>query len=128
MLLKKTTRERKEKIGHVLAAIIILVHALEKHELHEDSWLFFAISGIVFLGVAIMHHRIAKVFPYVDGVFFIIEAMLYAIIAAEYFHKGKKALPWCYVFATIAYTVSAFIRAKKGKAKHTHSNDPKINT
>jgi len=121
MLLKNINRERKEKIGHILAAFIILVHAFEKYDLQESSWPFFAIAGIIFLCIAIMHHRIAKVFPYVDGVFFIIEALLYAIIAAEYFHKGKKALPWCYVFTAVAYVIAAFIKGKKGKAKHTHS-------
>ena len=125
MLFKNTNREKKEKIGHIMAAFIILVHAFEKYDLQEDSWPLFAISGIIFLCIAILHHRIAKVFPYVDGVFFVIEALLYAIIAAEYFHKGKKALPWCYVFAAVAYVVTAFIKGKKGKAKHMHSNQLK---
>ncbi len=118
MSLLKGNKEKKEKLGHMLAAFIILIHAYEKYDLNESSYIFFAVAGLTFLCVAIMHHRIAKYFPYVDGVFFVIEAIIYAVVAAEYFHKGKKGLPWCYVFATIVYLVVAVIKGKKGKAKH----------
>ena len=61
--------------------------------MRESSWSFFAAAGLVFLCVALMHHRIAKVFPYLDGVFFVIEAIVYAVVAADYFSMGKKGLP-----------------------------------
>jgi uncharacterized membrane protein YobD (UPF0266 family) len=110
--------ETKEKIGHIIAGVIILVHAYEKFDLHESSYIFFLIAGLVFLSVAVFHHRLAKRFLYVDGVFFVIEGILNGIIAANYFHKGKKALPWCYVFVAIMYGVVAVIRARKGKEKY----------
>lgn len=120
----------KQKLGHILAAMIILVHAWEKYELHEQSWVFFAIAGIVFLAVALLHHRIAKVFTYVDGVFFLIEAALYMLIAIEYFHLGKKALPWAYVFATVCYCAAAVIKGKKGsrvhRAHHAAQESPEV--
>jgi hypothetical protein len=31
-----------------------------------------------------------KPFLYADGFFFVIEAMVYAVIAADYFHQAKK--------------------------------------
>lgn len=112
----------KQKLGHIMAAMIILVHAWEKHELHEHSWIFFAVAGIVFLAVALLHHSIAKVFPYVDGVFFLIEAAVYMLIAIEYFHLGKKALPWAYVFATVCYCVAAVIKGRKRSRIHRQHN------
>jgi hypothetical protein len=117
-LLFKRKSEKKEKLGHIIAGIIILVHAYEKFDEHEASYFFFLIAGVIFLSVAIFHHRLIHRFLYIDGVFFIIEAILYAIIAADYFHAGKKALPWCYVLVTILYCVAAVIRARKGKEKY----------
>ena len=114
----KRKSEKKEKIGHIIAGMIILVHAYEKFDLHESSYIFFLIAGAIFLSVAIFHHQLKHRFLYIDGVFFIIEAILYAIIAADYFHQGKKGLPWCYVLVTILYCVVAVIKAKKGKEKY----------
>jgi len=114
----KRRSETKEKIGHIIAGVIILVHAYEKFDLHESSYIFFLIAGVIFLSVAIFHHKLIHHFLYIDGVFFTIEAILYAIVAADYFHEGKKALPWCYVFVAVMYCVAAVIRAKKGKEKY----------
>jgi hypothetical protein len=116
-----TTNNRKDKtkkLAHIFAGIIILVHAYEKYELDEGSWLIFLTAGIAFLLVAILHHRLVYIFPYVDGVFFFIEAILCAFIAVDYFVHGKKGLPWCYVIASAAYLFAAFIKGKKGKAIH----------
>jgi hypothetical protein len=119
----KRNPEKKEKFAHILAGLIILVHAYEKFDLHHASYIFFLIAGIVFLTVAILHHQLAHRFIYIDGVFFVIEGILYGIIAADYFHEGKKGLPWCYVFVAIMYGIAAVIRARKGKKKylkHSH--------
>lgn len=111
-------KDKKEKLAHILAGVIILVHAYEKFELGESSYIAFLFAGIIFLAVALLHHRLAKRFPYIDGVFFIIESIVYAIIAADYFHLGKKALPWCYVFVAVAYVFVAYKKAKQGALKH----------
>ena len=117
MALLKVRKEKKEKLVHILAGLIILIHAYEKYDLQESSYIFFFVAGIAFLSVALLHHRLAKHFPYVDGVFFIIEAVIYAVIAADYFQQGKKGLPWCYVVCTIAYVIAAFIKGRRGKAR-----------
>lgn len=117
-LLFKRNPEKKEMLAHIIAGVIILVHAYEKFDLQESSYIFFLIAGIIFLCVAVFHHRLAHRFFYIDGIFFLIEASLYAIIAADYFHEGKKALPWCYVLVTIGYCFVAVIKAKKGKEKY----------
>src|ERR1700712_612959 len=117
MLRKRVNNEKKEKLAHILAGLLILVHAYEKFELQEDSYIIFLIAGIVFLSIALLHHKLVRRFPYADGVFFVIEAILYAVIAADYFHQGKKGLPWCYAFASLAYIVTAIVKGKKGKAR-----------
>ena len=119
----KGNKEKREKLIHIFAGIIILVHAYEKYQLHEHSYIFFLIAGLVFLTVAIVHHKLAKVFSYADGVFFVIEAAIYAVVAADYFHLGKKGLPWAYIFASVAYLVAAYIKGKKGKAKQRGSTN-----
>lgn len=75
----------------------------------------------MFLLVALLHHKLVYLFPYVDGVFFFIEAILCALIAADYFEQGKKGLPWCYVIAAVLYLFVAFIKGKKGKAIHQNN-------
>ena len=111
-------KEKKEKFAHILAGIVILVHAYEKYDKHEGSYTAFIIAGVIFLGVALLHHRLVKSFPYIDGGFFVIESILYAIIAADYFSVGKKGLPWCYVIVTIIYLFIAFKKGKQGAAKY----------
>ncbi|MEO7801190.1 MAG: hypothetical protein ABIR81_04285 [Ginsengibacter sp.] len=106
--------------------MIILIHAWEKYALYESSYVFFVIAGVVFLLVALLHHRIAKLFSFVDGVFYVTEAAVYMIIAIDYFHLGKKALPWAYVLATIGYLVAAVIKGKKGSREHRRHHAPNI--
>jgi hypothetical protein len=94
-----------------------LVHAYEKFDLHESYYIFFLIAGVIFLSVAIFHHKLIHHFLYIDGVFFTIEAILYAIVAADYFHEGKKALPWCYVFCSSDVLCCCSYQGKKRQRK-----------
>lgn len=117
-LLRKNKSEKKQKLAHILAGVLILVHAYEKFDKHEPAYLFFVVAGVIFLSVALLHHKLIHHFHYIDGVFFLIEAALYGVIATEYFHEGKKGLPWCYVFCVVAYTVAAIVVARAGKKKY----------
>ncbi len=110
--------EKKEKIAHFIAGFIILVHGYERYDLQKPAYIFFFIAGILFLSLAFFHHRVAHRFPYIDGVFFLIESFCYGMIAADFFHEGKKALPWCYAVVTIAYCIVGIIKAFKGKTKY----------
>ncbi len=116
--LKEGIKKRNERFAHILAGCIILLHGFEKFDSNKSLFVLFAIAGLVFLTVAALHARIAKFFPYVDGVFFVIESVTYFFIAIEYFHLGKKGLPWCYVFASAIYLVVAILKAIKGKKKY----------
>ncbi|MGK4568868.1 hypothetical protein [Flavobacterium sp. 3HN19-14] len=79
--------------------MIILLHAVERYESGHATYPVFAVFGLVFLGVAAFHHKLAAKFRYIDVLFFSIEATLSFVIAYEYFHAGKSALPYVYIFA-----------------------------
>ena len=117
-LLFRKNKEKKEKFAHILTGVIILVHAYEKFDEGRDSFIYFLTAGIIFLSIAIFHHRLVRRFHFIDGVFFVIESCLYAVIAAEYFNAGKKGLPWCYVATAIIYLFVAFKKGKIGIVKY----------
>lgn len=92
-------KEKLKKISHILAGVIILFHAYEKHESEHSSYIFFVIAGAAFLSIAIFHHQLKLKFPWIDNCFFVIEAILSLIVAYDYFHMGKVGLPIMYLFA-----------------------------
>ena len=114
-----TINNRKEKIkkaGHITAGIIILLHAYERFEAGHESYIFFAIAGFVFLSIAFFHHALKSRFPMIDTFFFAIEAILSFIIAYEYFHAGKSALPYAYLFAGLMQFLGLFLFARKNQS------------
>lgn len=110
--------EKKKNIAHIVAGIVILVHSFEKYESGHGSWLFFAIAGIVFISIALLHHTIERKAPWIDGIFFAIEGLLSLSIAYDYFHMGKKGLPLTYLAAGITQLTVAFMLAVKGMNRH----------
>jgi hypothetical protein len=123
MLLDKLikNKEKSKRVAHIAAGVVILIHAYEKFESGHGVYLFFAIFGCIFLTVAFLHHHIEKKYPWIDAVFFIIEAILSLIVAYEFFHVGKKALPYTYLFLAFFQFFMAFKKGKKGIENH-HSN------
>ena len=119
-LLKK--RGRLKKHAHVVAGFVILIHAYEKYESGHGSYIKFAIAGLVFLSVAIFHPVIEKRAPWIDGVFFLIEGILSVIVAIDFFHMGKKALPYTYLFLSLIQFFMAFRKSKKGIVAHHQKN------
>ena len=118
MAISKEKKAKVQQFAHILAGVIILIHGYEKYELHESSALIFFMLGIIFLLIAALHHRLVARFHFVDSIFLIIEAVCYSVIAYDYFHAGKIALPWCYVFVCLAYITAAGIKYRKS----AHSN------
>lgn len=115
---RELRREKRRRVAHIISGFVILVHAYEKYESGHSSYLFFAPAGLVFLLIALFHPVIEKKLPWVDGLFFIIEGSLSVIVAWEFFHAGKKALPWCYVALALFQFFMAFRKSRKGIAKH----------
>ncbi len=116
-LLVKNKHKRK-RIAHIGAGIIILIHAYEKYESGHNSYKFFALAGVIFLIIASLHSIIEKKVPWVDGVFFFIEGVLSIVVALDFFHLGKKALPFTYVFLALFQFFIAFRRSRKGIVEH----------
>lgn len=114
-------KEKRKRYAHIVAGIVILIHAYEKYESGHGSPLLFTIAGTVFLAIAILHPVIEKKAPWIDGVFFLIEGILSLFVAVDYFHLHKKALPFAYLLLALFQFFMAFTRSKKGIQQH-HSH------
>jgi hypothetical protein len=111
-------KEKARRVAHISAGFVILLHAYEKYESGHGPYLFFAIFGIIFMTVAFFHHQLSKKIPWIDAVFFIIEGVLSLIVAYEYFHVGKKALPFTYLFLAFFQFFMALKMGKRGIKNH----------
>jgi len=111
-------REKRKRIAHIGAGIVILIHAYEKFEGGHDTYKLFAFAGIIFLSIAIFHPIIEKKIPWVDGLFFFIEGVLSIVVALDYLHLGKKALPTTYILLGLFQFFMAFRKSKKGIEHH----------
>jgi hypothetical protein len=114
----KRSREKAKRVAHIGAALVILIHAYEKYDSGHESWMVFVIAGLAFLTIAVLHPVIEKKFPWVDGVFFVIEGILSLVVAAEFIHAGKKALPITYLLLAGFQFFMAFRMSKKGIEHH----------
>ena len=101
-------RDKRKRFAHIGAGIVILIHAYEKYESGHDSYILFGVAGLIFLTVAFFHPILEKKAPWVDGVFFLIEGVLSIIVALDFFHLGKKALPITYLLLGIFQFFMAF--------------------
>jgi hypothetical protein len=111
-------RDKRRRFAHIGAGVVILIHSYEKYEGGHDTYKLFALAGLVFLSIAIFHPFIEKKAPWVDGVFFLIEGILSIIVAFDYFHLGKKALPITYILLGLFQFFMAFRKSKKGIEHH----------
>ena len=111
-------RDKRKRFAHIGAGVVILIHSYEKFEGGHDSFKLFALAGLLFLSIAFLHPVIEKKAPWVDGVFLLIEGVLSIIVAIDFFHLGKKALPIVYVFLGLLQFFMAFRKSKKGIENH----------
>lgn len=108
-------REKIKRAAHILAAMVILLHAFHKHEEHHSTYIWFLIFGLLFLGLAIFHHTLKSKYPWIDTLFFGIEGVLSLIISLENFDANKIALGSTYLFAASLQLVSIWIFSKRLK-------------
>ena len=101
-------------IAHILTSVVIILHGFEKMEKDEGSYWIFFLAGIVFLLVVALHKTIAAKFKSADSILHMIEALVLFVIAYDYFHHGKTALPLCYLGACLGHVIAAFFLARKG--------------
>ena len=106
-------REKLKRFGHFFSGMLILFHAFERHEHGHGTWSLFAIAGIIFLSVALFHTPLLRKWPWVDGLFFAIEAGLSFTIMGEFIQAGKKGLPFMYLIAGAFQLFAAYWAARK---------------
>ncbi|QQR84883.1 MAG: hypothetical protein IPJ76_09630 [Flavobacteriales bacterium] len=111
-------KNRLRRAAHMLSGAIILLHGYERLDHgHTTGWVFVA-AGLLFLSVAFFHGRLAKRWPKVDLVFFVIEAGLSFLVVWELLHAGKRWLPYMYVLAGIMQLVAAVKVARRAPRAH----------
>ena len=111
-------KEKRKRIAHIVAAVVILIHSYENYESGHHSYKLFAIAGLIVLALALFHPLIEKKYPWIDGVFFVIEGILSLLVAFEAFGLGKKALPVTYLLLALFQFFMAFRKGKKGMEQH----------
>ena len=111
-------RDKRKRFAHIGAGVVILIHSYEKFKGGHDSYKLFALAGFLFLSIAFLHPAIEKKAPWVDGIFFLIEGVLSIIVAIDFFHLGKRALPITYIFLGLFQFFMAFRKSKKGIEHH----------
>ena len=114
--------EKRKRLAHIVAGVTILIHAYENYDGGHHSYNLFAIAGTIVLFLAFLHRTIESKLPWIDGVFFVIEAILSFIVAIDLYHFGKKALPIAYLLLGIFQLFMAFRKGKKGIEKHHSKN------
>lgn len=115
-------RDKRKRFAHIVAGVVILIHSYEKHESGHDTYKLFALAGLLFLSIAIFHPIIEKKIPWIDGVFFVIEGVLSIIVAVDFFHLDKKALPITYILLGLFQFFMALRKSKKGIEHHKAKN------
>ncbi len=120
MILKHLVKNKNKRktFAHIGAGIVILIHSYERYESGLGSYILFAIAGLIFLTIAFLHPIIEKKVPWLDGLFFIIEGILSIIVAIDFFHAGKKALPITFLFVAAFQFYMALKKSKKGIELH----------
>jgi DNA integrity scanning protein DisA with diadenylate cyclase activity len=111
-------KNKRKRFAHIGAGIVILIHSYERYESGIDSYILFGIAGLIFLAIAFLHPIIEKKVPWLDGVFFIVEGVLSIIVAIDFFHVGKKALPITFLFVATFQFYMALKKSKKGIELH----------
>ena len=106
--------DKRKRFAHIGSAIVILINSYDNYENGQSIYKLFAITGLIVLILALFHHTIEKKAPWIDGVFFIIEGLLSLIVAFNYFHLGKKALPITFILLALFQFYLAFQKSKRG--------------
>jgi uncharacterized membrane protein HdeD (DUF308 family) len=115
-------KEKRKRVAHFAAGVIILINSYENYETGHHSYKLFAIAALIVLLLALFHPALEKKFPWIDGVFFIIEGILSIVVAIDLFSYGKKALPITYLLLGIFQFIMAFRKGKKRMEEHHSKN------
>jgi len=81
-------KEKRNRVIHIISGMMILIHAYEKYEGGHESYLYFAIAGLVLLTIALLHPVLERRLPWVDGVFFCDRGHIVADRGGRFFSYG----------------------------------------
>lgn len=115
MAIERHRSERLQRLAHILAAAVILLHGFGDLEHgHAMGWAYIAI-GAAALCLGFAHHRLKTHFQSVDALFHLIEALMAVLIGISYLKAGKTYLPWVSMAAAIPYLVLAARSFRNGQ-------------
>ena len=115
-------KEKAKRLVHIIAGITILLHSYEYYDNADQTYKLFLFAGLLFLTIAVLHPLIEKKAPWIDGVFFAIEGVLYFVVSFQFFHEGKKAIPSIYLIVGIFQFYVAYRFSNKGIKNHKINN------
>ncbi|MBK6627982.1 MAG: hypothetical protein IPJ87_08575 [Flavobacteriales bacterium] len=110
-------RRRLLRFAHILAGLVIALHAYERWEHGHATYMLFAPASLVFLSLAVFHHAIARRHPWIDAVFIGIEALLSFTVMLELFAAGKTGLPYMYLLAGCVQLVAIRVSLRRSSPK-----------
>ena len=108
-------KQRLRRFAHLFSGFLILINGLNHYDGGLDMWPAFMVAGSMFILLAVFHVPLSRRWPGIDGVFFLIEALVSFLIMIEFFTAGKRGLPYMYLIAGIAQVCAAWITARKRK-------------
>lgn len=114
-------RQRLRRFAHFFSGLLILLHGFERYDSGHAMWPVFLLSGLIFMMLAFFHASLARIWSGIDGVSFVIEALLSFIIMVEFIQMGKRGLPFMYLFAGSAQLCAGWITWRKRRLKKRRS-------
>lgn len=109
-------------IAHCLAGVAIAFEGWERFA--ESSMVIGAVmlclgSLLLVHGLLLRRLHRSRFSAHFEAAVFLIEAIVFALIAAGFFEHGKKLLPWLYVALVIVYVTLATVRSlRSGSVIH----------
>lgn len=105
--------ETTRRIAHAIAGISICLEGWERFEEGARyAGIPLMVLGTLLLFFARFHTRLhqSSFQKHLDSAAFLLESLVIAIIAVEYFERGKHLLPWCYTGVAVVYLILAVRR------------------
>lgn len=108
-------KQRLSRFAHLFSGFLILINGLNRSDGGLGMWPAFMVAGSVFILIAVFHAPLSRKWRGIDGVFFLIEAVMSFLIMIEFFNAGKRGLPYMYLIAGSAQVCAAWITARTRK-------------
>ncbi|HKR64390.1 MAG TPA: serine hydrolase domain-containing protein [Thermoanaerobaculia bacterium] len=108
-----------QKVVHFLTAFVFVMKGVVKLEHphgRELAIAFFFAAAAYIVVITLLHARLHAHARILDASVYALESIGTAIVAALYFGEGKRALPWFFVVASVAFAIAIVVRYRRGVA------------